>query len=110
MAETEFQRKVYALCRQIPQGKVTTYKALAQALGTKAYRAIGQALKKNPSAPEVPCHRIIATDGSLGGYLGSCGGKSQDEKRRLLQKEGIEIPAGKINLRKHFWSGPYGRN
>ncbi|MDP3640290.1 MAG: MGMT family protein [Nanoarchaeota archaeon] len=74
MAETEFERKVYALCRKIPEGKVTTYKSIAEALGTKAYRAVGQALKKNPYAPQVPCHRVIATDGSLGGYCGERSG------------------------------------
>ena len=49
-----FSEKVYALLKEVPKGRVTTYKELAQALGTKAYRGVGQAMKRNPYAPEVP--------------------------------------------------------
>ncbi|MBI1968673.1 MGMT family protein [Candidatus Woesearchaeota archaeon] len=111
MAETEFQRQVYALCRQIPPGKVTTYKAVAEALGTKAYRAVGQALRRNPFAPEVPCHRVIAADGSLGGYCGERSGAACEKKIHLLHEEGIMIQDGKVLLGKNFWGFlPHGRN
>ncbi|MDO8480243.1 MAG: MGMT family protein, partial [Nanoarchaeota archaeon] len=63
-----FDENVWALCRKVPKGKVTTYKAIAEALGTKAYRRIGQALKRNPDAPRTPCHRVVASDG---GALGA---------------------------------------
>jgi methylated-DNA-[protein]-cysteine S-methyltransferase len=64
---TEFEMKVYDACRKIPKGKVATYSSLAKAINApKAVRAVGTALKKNPYAPEVPCHRVIASDLSLG--------------------------------------------
>lgn len=70
----------------MPRGKVTTYSELAHALGTKAYRAVGMAMKHNPYAPEVPCHRVVTSDGKLGGYAGG-----KVKKAQLLRAEGIEI-------------------
>ena len=70
---------------QVPKGKVTTYRELAHATGTRAYRAVGQALKNNPHPIDVPCHRVIKSDGRVGGY----GGFSTSEKKALLlEKEG----------------------
>ena len=63
-----FSQQVYQLCKQIPKGKVTTYKVLAEKLGTRAYRAIGQVLKRNPYAPIVLCHRVVLNNGFLGGF------------------------------------------
>lgn len=94
--------KVYALCKQIPKGKVTTYKVLAEALNTKAYQAIGQALKKNPFAPNVPCHRVVSSTGHLHGFKGKRKGKAIEEKKLLLEKEGIQIEKNKINLKKYL--------
>jgi len=65
-----FNQRVWNLCKRIPKGKVTTYKLISEKLGTKAYRAVGNALRKNPYAPEVPCHRVVNSDGSVGGYKG----------------------------------------
>ena len=63
----EFDRKVYEYCSRVPRGTVTTYKELAKAIGSpKAFRAVGSALRKNPFAPTVPCHRVVAADRSLG--------------------------------------------
>jgi|SRR3989344_7642178 len=89
---TKFQDKVYELCSKVPKGKVTTYKAIAEAMGTKAYRAVGRALNKNPYAPKVPCHRVISSDGSLGGF--ATGIKN---KVKLLKKEGIKMENNKIS-------------
>ncbi|MEK6859173.1 MAG: MGMT family protein [Nanoarchaeota archaeon] len=89
-----FNERCYALLKKVPKGKVTTYKALARALHTKAYRAVGNAMNKNPYAPEVPCHRVINTNGSLGGFASGI-----EEKKRLLAEEGIEINDNKIDLR-----------
>ena len=61
-------QKLYDLLTKIPQGKVTTYKELALQLKTKGYRAVGQIVGANPNAPQVPCHRVVRTDGGLGGY------------------------------------------
>ena len=88
-----FNKKVWQACKKIPKGKVTTYKAIAKALNTKAYKAVGNALRNNPHAPRVPCHRVINSNDKLGGYKGK---KNSKEKIKLLKKEGIEIKKGKI--------------
>ena len=79
-----FHRKIYSLLKKVPKGKVTTYKALAQAAGTKAYRAVGQAMRCNPYAPIVPCHRVVASDGSIGGFRGTRNSKSKEIALRML--------------------------
>ena len=63
-----FNDKCYNLITQIPKGKISTYKEIAKALNTKAYRAVGNAMAKNPNLIFVPCHRVIRSDGSIGGY------------------------------------------
>ncbi len=88
---TALQQQTYRLLATVPPGRVTTYKALADALGTKAYRAIGQFMKKNPYAPDVPCHRVVASDGTIGGY-----NKGTAEKIRMLTAEGVLIDKEKI--------------
>jgi methylated-DNA-[protein]-cysteine S-methyltransferase len=88
----KLKEKVYRLLKKVPKGKVTTYGDIGKKLGTKAYRAIGQILKRNPCAPKVPCHRVVCSDGSLGGYQG----KNVKRKKELLKKEGIIVEKGKI--------------
>ena len=90
---TAFEMSVYALVQKVPKGKVTTYKEIAQALGksTNACRAIGHALHRNPFAPHVPCHRVVASNGALSGYAFGC-----DTKLRILESEGIEVKDGRI--------------
>ena len=87
---------MYEKCSLIPKGKVTTYKLIADALKSHP-RAVGQALKVNPYAPKVPCHRIIASDGSLGGFMGQTAGKELEKKKRLLQSEGIVVEGNNIS-------------
>ena len=94
-----FDERVWNLIRKIPKGKITTYKEIAKALNTKAYRAVGQALKRNPNPISTPCHRVVCSDGKLGGY-GGRSKKGVDKKSKLLKKEGVEIKKGKINLEK----------
>ena len=91
-----FEDQVWYLMKKIPKGKVTTYKILAEQLGTKAYRAVGNACRKNPYAPKVPCHRVVQSNGSIGGFNGHTSGPSITKKVHLLQKEGIPIKKGKI--------------
>lgn len=93
-----FNQKIYDLLKKVPKGKVTTYKALAEAVGTKAYRAVGQAMRCNPYAPIVPCHRVVKTNGEIGGFSGSINPKSKEVKRkiRMLRKEGIEIKNNRV--------------
>lgn len=93
---TEFAEKIYSQLKKVPKGRVTTYKVLAQSIGTKAYQAVGTVMKNNPYAPEVPCHRVVASDGSIGGFKGYKTGKTIEEKIKLLQKEGVGVENGKI--------------
>lgn len=65
---TDFQKRVYDALKLIPKGKVTTYKLLGDFVGCRSSQAIGQALTRNPHAPQVPCHRVVKTDGTIGGY------------------------------------------
>ena len=89
---TEFETRVYKLCKQIPKGKVSTYGAMARVLGN-APRAVGQALRRNPFAPEVPCHRVIAASLDLGGFSGQWGPTTPNvcRKRELLATEGVRF-------------------
>src|SRR3989338_5174572 len=91
--------QIYKLCRQSPQGKVTTYREIAAALGTKGYQAIGQVLKKNPDPGTVPCFKIVKSTGEIGGYCGS-DLKNISMKIEKLQKEGIVVREGKVDLGK----------
>ncbi len=93
---TPFSEKVYSQLKKVPKGKITTYKALAQSIETRAYQAIGTAMKNNPYAPQVPCHRVVSSDGSIGGFKGKKTGKTIQEKIELLKKEGIEVKNGKV--------------
>jgi len=98
MKKKSFNEKCYDKLKKVPKGKVVTYKQLAESLGTKAYRAVGNAMNKNPHAPEVPCHRVVKTNGELGGF--SSGVKN---KIKILKSEGIEIKKGKIELGKFLY-------
>ncbi len=86
-----FNERCYQLLQQVPAGRVTTYKALAEALGTKAYRAVGRAMNQNPNPIQVPCHRVVNADGHLGGYAFGI-----ERKQQLLEAEGLEIRSGKV--------------
>ena len=81
-----FNQKVWAVCARIPTGQVVTYADIARALGSKGYRAVGNALNKNPYAPAVPCHRVVGSSGSLTGFAGGLA-----KKRALLEAEGVKI-------------------
>ena len=86
---TAFQLKVWNCLKKIPKGKVKTYLEVAKAIGKpKAFRAVANAVGKNPYPPKIPCHRVIRSDGTLGGYSGKGG---IQKKRRLLKAEKIFI-------------------
>ena len=87
MKGTKFQLKVWKFLKTIPRGEVKTYKQVAQGINSpKSARAVANACGKNPYAPEVPCHRVIRSDGKLGGFSASGGIKA---KKKLLKKEGF---------------------
>tara|TARA_B100001027_G_scaffold172075_1_gene123460 strand:+ start:50 stop:325 length:276 start_codon:yes stop_codon:yes gene_type:complete len=84
---TKFQLKVWKYLKKIPKGQVRTYFEVAKAINKpKSVRAVANAIGKNPYAPNIPCHRVIRSDGSLGGYSGKGG---INTKRKLLKSEGI---------------------
>ena len=91
----QFNEKVLELTKKIPKGRVTTYKLIAEKLKTHAYRAVGTALHKNKKPIIIPCHRVVNSDGFVGGY-----GKGIKKKIKLLKKEGINIK----NNRAFFFS------
>jgi methylated-DNA-[protein]-cysteine S-methyltransferase len=87
-----FNQKVWNKCKEIPKGKISTYKQLAEAVGSpKAFRAVGNALNKNPYAPIVPCHRVISSVGHLHGFAFGL-----NKKKQMLEKEGLQIKNNKI--------------
>jgi O-6-methylguanine DNA methyltransferase len=96
MEAMRFDEKVWKLMKRIPKGKVTTYGLIARKLNTKAYRAVGNACRRNPYAPRVPCHRVVRSDGSVGGFGGETSGKTVERKIRLLRKEKVEVKNGRI--------------
>ena len=85
-----FNEKVWALTAQIPAGRVTTYAEIAKRLNTRGYRAVGNALNRNPLAPAVPCHRVVGSDRSLTGFASGL-----KKKRQMLMAEGVALSNGK---------------
>jgi len=81
---------------KIPRGKVTTYKIIAERMGSKAYRAVGNACRRNPYAPKVPCHRVVNSNGRVGGFGGETSGDRIERKIRMLKEEGIKVEDGRI--------------
>ncbi|KAG4444457.1 hypothetical protein IFR05_000048 [Cadophora sp. M221] len=106
--KTTFQKRVLTTLCQVPRGRYTTYGSIAKHLSSSA-RAVGNALKNNPFAPQVPCHRVLATGGGLGGFHGSWGRKGEeglhDEKKRMfLREEGVRFD-GKGKVVGALWEG-----
>jgi methylated-DNA-[protein]-cysteine S-methyltransferase len=94
---TVFEERVYAALRQVPRGRVTTYAALARRIGCGSPRAVGQALRRNPHAPDVPCHRVIASDRTPGGFAGERAGPALQRKLALLEEEGVSFAGGRLS-------------
>jgi O-6-methylguanine DNA methyltransferase len=93
--KTEFEREVLVTTYHIPRGKVSTYKRIAEKVGRpKAYRAVANALHKNPLHPIVPCHRVVRSDGGFGGEA-----KAAESRRNLVRGEGVPIKRGRVVIR-----------
>jgi methylated-DNA-[protein]-cysteine S-methyltransferase len=101
---SSFSSRIYTLLLDIPMGRVVTYKELARAAGCHSCQAVGQALRRNPNAPEVPCHRVIRSDLRIGGYAGATQGKMLQRKQDLLASEGVVFCEGKLCDPKQLWS------
>lgn len=99
-----FQERVYAVVKKIPPGKVATYKIVAKKLRCKAYRAVGMALRANKNFITIPCHRVVCSDGRVGGYKGK---EKSREKEELLREEGVVVKDGKIANVKDYLRGDY---
>lgn len=89
---SETSEKLWGLLKQIPAGKVTTYKILAKKLGIHP-RAVGRMLNSNPNPVAVPCHRVVMSDGKIGGY--AFGAKKKVE---ILEREGVKVAEGAVDL------------
>jgi methylated-DNA-[protein]-cysteine S-methyltransferase len=88
----QFNEKVWKAMKRIPKGRVATYAGLARAVGKpKAFRAVGNACNRNPDAPKVPCHRVVSSDGKIGGYAFGTA-----KKIALLAREGVKVKNGKV--------------
>jgi methylated-DNA-[protein]-cysteine S-methyltransferase len=92
--KTEFERKVLVTTFKIPKGKVSTYKRIAEKIGKpRAYRAVANALHKNPLHPVVPCHRVVRSDGLFGGEK-----KAAASRRSLVEQEGVPIKNYRVKI------------
>ena len=87
-----FNQKCYELLKKVPKGRVTTYKEIAKALNSKAYRAVGNAMNKNPYAPQVPCHRVINSNSQIGGFASGI-----KNKIKLLKQEALRLIIKELN-------------
>eukprot|EP00775_Hariotina_reticulata_P009207 gene9207-9374_t len=94
---TAYEQRVHKVCQAIPKGKVSTYGEMAKVLGSSA-RAVGQAMRRNPLAPYVPCHRVVAANLELGGFSGDWGAgcANVQRKKALLEEEGVQFEGIKI--------------
>lgn len=104
MKSKSFSEKCYSILKKVPKGKITTYKFLAETLKCKAYRAVGNAMNKNPCPgtrgtrkSQIPCHRVVKSNGEVGGFA-----QGTKKKISMLKKEGIEIKNGKIQNMEKF--------
>ncbi len=98
-----FRDAVYAIVSDIPKGNVATYGQIAKLAGNKrAARAVGMYMKNNPFAPRVPCHRVVAQDGSLTGYSAIGGLK---KKKSMLLGEGVRFKKEKVDMSRSLWNG-----
>jgi len=96
-----FRERVYQITDKIPKGKVATYGQIARLVGQpKAARAVGMCMRTNPNAPQTPCHRVVASDGSLTGYSAGEGLKT---KKAMLLAEGVFFKGAKVDLARSQW-------
>ena len=91
--DMSFNQKVWAITARIPKGKVVTYADIARKLKTSGYRAVGNALNRNPYAPQVPCHRVVGSSGALTGFA-----HGVEKKRAMLEAEGVRFDGSRVDL------------
>jgi len=91
------KEKIYSNLLKVPYGKVISYKKLGEISGTKGYRFVGSYMKNNEFPDKIPCYKVVCSDGNVGNYSGRGGVKKKIE---LLEKDGIKVVDGKVDLRK----------
>lgn len=101
-----YQQSILRILAEVPKGKVTTYGDLAKEIARrdpkwspKASRAVGTTMRNNPCGPQIPCHRVIKSDGSIGNFRGGAEG-AVDEKIGMLRDEGVSVVNGRIDMEK----------
>jgi len=100
--DNQFRYQVYESAKRIPKGKVATYGQIAKLAGnSKAARAVGNFMKHNPDLASIPCHRVVASDGSLTGYSAPGGIKS---KRKKLMEEGVAFIGDRVDITESLWA------
>jgi len=92
-----FNEKCYELLKLIPEGKVTTYREIAKALNSRAWRAVGSAMAKNKNLIVIPCHRVVRSNATIGQYASGA-----DKKADILLAEGVAVENGKVKNLEHF--------
>jgi methylated-DNA-[protein]-cysteine S-methyltransferase len=104
---SSYQQAILRILAEVPRGKVTTYGDLAKELARRnpkwsplASRAVGTTMKNNPCGPQIPCHRVIKSDGTIGNFRGGVEGAVK-EKARMLRDEGVTVLDDKINLKEY---------
>lgn len=95
---SELQEKIYRKLKQVSKGRVITYKELARAVNSKAYRYVGSCMAENKHPDIIPCYKVVRSDGKIGEYSGVGG---VNGKIKLLRKDGIEVVNGKVDLKKY---------
>jgi O-6-methylguanine DNA methyltransferase len=92
--------QVYQIVSLIPEGRVTTYSAIAKKIGLRSARSVGQILHRNPNPEQIPCHRVVSKKGSVAASYAFGGAKAQVQR---LREEGIELINGHVNLKRYLW-------
>jgi O-6-methylguanine DNA methyltransferase len=98
MGKISFYERCYRLLKKVPFGKVTTYKEIARKLNSSGYRAVGKAMKMNKDLVNVPCYKVVCSDGEIGGYS-----RGVKKKIELLKKDGVKVVNGRVDLEKYFY-------
>src|SRR3989344_6789698 len=94
------KNKIYQKLKQVPRGKVITYKELAKAVNSSAYRHVGRCMAENKDTKHIPCYKVVKSNGEIGEYSARGGRKT---KIKLLKKDGIKVVNEKVDLKKCGW-------
>ncbi len=101
-SDMTFDEAVYEYLKRVPRGRVTTYGAIARAIGRpRASRLVGNALHRNPTPVVIPCHRVVNREGRLAPAFAFGG---IDMQKKLLEAEGVEVRDGYVDMEKYFWN------